>query len=122
MTTRQSQAAGDRSTNVQAAGAVTIHQSGLSAQDAAEIALALVRPEFERLVDLAAETATARACEMVTERLLPKLMKENPDGIGTFGDPDVQYALMSRKRPTHEPVIPTWRTYWSTFLSIALRR
>jgi hypothetical protein len=94
----QAQEGGDGSTNVQAGGSVTIIQSGLSLEDAAEIARALVRPEFDRLADVATAAAIARAEDMISDRLLPRLQVENPGGIGTFGDPDVQYALLAAQR------------------------
>ena len=94
---RQSQSGGDYSTNVQGS-AVTIVQTGLSVEDAKQIAMELMRPELERLTDQAAETAYSRAKEMVEERLLPRLTKVNPGGVETFADPDVQYALIAAQR------------------------
>lgn len=35
---------------------------------------------------------------MIVERLLPRLAELNPAGVETFGDPDVQFALMAAQR------------------------
>lgn len=95
---RQSQSGGHYSTNVQGGGAVTVIHSGLSVEDATQIALSLAQPEFERLRDLATKTACDRAEELIVERLLPRLMELHPQGVETFADPDVQYALLAAQR------------------------
>jgi hypothetical protein len=94
----QKQSSGDDSTNLQAGGSITIVNAGLTVEEATELALGLIRPEFELLKNEAKELAVKRAEEMVTRRLLPRLVSEHREGIGTFADPDVQYALAAAER------------------------
>jgi hypothetical protein len=94
----QAQRGGDHSTNVQAGGAVTVVHAGLTVSDAKEMVLALALPEFERLTERATNIACERAAEMIEQRLMPRLLELHPEGVQTFEDPDVQFALLSAVR------------------------
>lgn len=96
--TKQQQGGGDRSTNIQAGGAVTVVNNGLTPDDAAALALALIRPELERFRGEAVQIVEKRATEFVNEALLPKMLELYPAGIATFADPDIQYAVTAAQR------------------------
>jgi len=92
---RQVQSGGPGSWNVQAEN-VTL-EAGLTVEDAADLARALVREEFAGLVDVAVETAGRRAEDLVTA-LLERVTQQAPEAIQAFRDPDVQYVLRAAQR------------------------
>lgn len=89
----QNQTAGDNATNIQAGGAVTIHQ-GVSYADARQIAIDVFKGNFLQLAGEAADVARRRA-EEVTEDFLSKLQSQNADGLTQSKDPDFQHALFT---------------------------
>jgi len=95
---RSVQSGGDQSINMQAGGAITIIQPSISAEDVIAIARMAAESQFDELVDKAGELATERAVHLVMDKLIPELRRQNPEGIWTFGDPDVQFAMMSAQR------------------------
>jgi hypothetical protein len=90
---RQTQKGGDNATNIQSGGPITIVQHGLTAGDVTEIALAAVQSELERFTGSAREVFAERSREFIEDLLIPNLLSSNPDGLETFADPDMQYAL-----------------------------
>ena len=93
----QDQHVSEGGTAVQAGGDVTILQTGLSVADVRTVALGVFRENFQVLQGIAAETARARAEEMI-EAYLTKLLVENPSGLDQANDPDFQYALFAAQR------------------------
>jgi hypothetical protein len=91
--TKQDQRSGDNSTNIQAGGAVTIHQ-GLTYADARQIALDVFKGNFLQLSDEAADLARRRA-EEITEAFLSELQTQNQAGVSQAKDPDFQHALFT---------------------------
>lgn len=89
--TKQNQKAGDNATNIQAGGAVTIHQ-GLTYSDARQIAIDVFKGNFLQLAGEAADIARQRA-EEITEDFLEKLQRQNTDGLAQSREPDFQHAL-----------------------------
>jgi hypothetical protein len=90
----QKQNVAQNSTAIQAAGNVTITQTGLTYAEVRNVAMDLFRENFHKLSKEANETAKARA-EEITEEYLLKLQKEFPAGLEKSHDPDFQYALFT---------------------------
>lgn len=91
--TKQDQTSGDNSTNIQAGGAVTIHQ-GLTYADARQIALDVFKGNFLQLAGEAADVARKRA-EEITETFLAQLQKQHQAGVSQAKEPDFQHALFT---------------------------
>src|SRR5713226_5988119 len=92
MMSKQSQNAGDNSTNVQAAS-ITIHQ-GVTVSEARELALDVFRANFFELAGEAKEIARVRA-EEITEDFLGRLQTEHVEGLQRSQEPDFQHALFT---------------------------
>ena len=85
---KQIQKAGDASVNVQAG---EIH-FGITVSDAKQIAQEVFDNTFYKLQGVAMQTATHRANEIL-DRYLEALAEQNPEGLESATDPDMQYAL-----------------------------
>ena len=88
----QNQDVGTGATAIQAGGNVTIH--GVSATEARAIALDVAKATFYELTGVARETMSTRV-EEITEKVISKLEKDFPEGLGKAIDPDFQYALLT---------------------------
>jgi hypothetical protein len=93
----QTQEATDGSTAIQAAGDVTIINSGLTYSDVRGVALDVFEANFYKLSEVAMRMAKTRA-EEVIEKFLSQLQKEHPQGLARANDPDFQYALYTVER------------------------
>jgi hypothetical protein len=94
---KQSQTAGDHSTNLQAQR-IEIHQhQGLTLAEAREEFMTLFEANFCRLQSVARETAQQRATN-ITEKFLAELSRRNPSGLQACQDPDMQAAVFSAQR------------------------
>ena len=93
----QTQNVGEGGIALQAGGAITVNNNGLSYLDVRAVALDVFRANFYQLAGVAAETATERAKD-ITEAFLAKLEKENPAGLAKAHDPDFQYALYTAQK------------------------
>ena len=93
----QAQDVAEGAVALQAGGAITVNNNGLSYSDVREVALDVFRANFYQLAGIAAETATERAKD-ITEAFLAKLEKENPAGLAKANDPDFQYALYTAQK------------------------
>lgn len=91
--TNQNQVAGNNATNIQAGGAVTIHQ-GVTYSDARQISIDVFKENFLQLAGEAADVARRRA-EEITEDFLLKLQNQNTDGLSQAKEPDFQHALFT---------------------------
>lgn len=91
---KQSQKAGNNSTNLQA-NTISISQNqGLDYQTVKQIALDIFRANFYELAGEAKEIAKKRA-EEITDEFLKKLEEENSEGYHQANSPDFQYALFT---------------------------
>lgn len=88
---KQAQKSGNGSLNIQAGHDVEI-TSGLSYEDAKNIALDVFQANFYKLVGIAQETAKQRA-EEITDKFLTELQKRNPEGLKNAKDVDFQHSL-----------------------------
>ncbi|ROT44772.1 LPO_1073/Vpar_1526 family protein [Pusillimonas sp. NJUB218] len=79
---------------IQAAGDVTIVNTGISTAEARAIALDVAKATFYELSGLARDIASSRV-EEITNRVIEKLEKENPSGLQKAKDPDFQYSLLT---------------------------
>jgi hypothetical protein len=89
---KQTQQAGDKSTNIQA-DKITISY-GVSVSEVREIALDVFRANFIELSGEAKDIAAKRA-EEVTETFLKKLQEQHAPGLGQAQEPDFQHALFT---------------------------
>lgn len=89
---RQSQDAGDNSTNLQGQ-LVTVNQ-GISYSDAKEIATDVFKANFIELKQEAAAIAQERA-EEVTDKVIQQLSERHPDSVQEFEQPAMQDALFT---------------------------
>jgi len=92
---KQDQRSGDNSTNIQA-GSITI-QTGLTYNDVKEIAEDVFKNNFLIMTGQAKLTAEQRANDLI-ENFLNRLKQENPSGLETAKDPDMQIALFSAQK------------------------
>jgi hypothetical protein len=86
----QQQKVGEGSTAIQAAGNVTITNTGITLSEALEVAMDVWQANFYKLAGVAKETARARA-EEITEEIFSKLQKEHPAGLERAREPDFLY-------------------------------
>lgn len=89
----QDQSVASGATAIQATGDVTII-NGISTAEARAIALDVAKATFYELSGLARDIASERV-EEITNRVIEKLEKENPDGLQKARDPDFQYSLLT---------------------------
>lgn len=89
---KQTQKAGDGSTNIQAEKVII--SRGVTYSEAREIALAVFKNNFLELQDQAAKIAQERA-EDITDKFLKRLQNENPKAISQSKDPDFQCSLFT---------------------------
>lgn len=92
---RQSQKAGDSSTNVQVE-TININRS-LSYDDVKSICIDTFKNNFLTLSDRAAETAIKRA-EKLINNFLETLMERCPDALQNADNPDLQYAIFTAQK------------------------
>ena len=93
---KQAQKSGNGSLNIQAGHDVEI-KSGLSYEDAKNIALDVFQANFYKLVGLAQETARQRA-EEITEKFLRELQKRSPECLKNAEDVDFQHSLFTAQK------------------------
>lgn len=93
---KQQQESGSNSTNVQAAGNVSIYNSGLSISQVREIADDLFKRNFLDLAEQAATTAEERAHDLL-QSFLANAERTGLD-LGRAQEPDIQYALFTAQR------------------------
>lgn len=77
--------------------AVQNNYTGLSPQEAAQLAMDLFWENFPKLQQAAAEIAKARA-EELCEGMMDKLAKNNYTDFSVFSEPDMQYVLYKAQK------------------------
>lgn len=87
---KQNQRGGDNSTNVQAE-TVKVSQ-GLSYSDARQVAVDVFQANFQVMANEALEVANERR-DRITDKILNKMLEENPDGFEVARDVDFQHSL-----------------------------
>lgn len=92
----QDQNSGSHSTNLQAGGNININ-TGLSYEDAKQIANDVFKNNFLELKGEAKQIAEERANEILIS-YLDRLKQNNPSGLNSAKDPDIQYALFTAQR------------------------
>jgi hypothetical protein len=97
MLDKQNQAASDGSTAIQAGGNVTVINQGTPASEVREIAREVCKSVLGEYTGLAIETARKRG-EEITERLIEKLLLENPTAINQAQTPEFQDSLLTIQR------------------------
>lgn len=90
---KQEQSAGDGGTAIQAGGNVVVVQ-GVSASEVRQIALDVFQANFFRARGAAMEIAKARG-EQITDKVVSKLERENPEGLNQASTPDFQDAIFT---------------------------
>lgn len=90
MSDKQNQESGDNSTNIQS-GSIVIY-NGVTYEDVRKIALDVAKGVFYELSTAAKKTAMERVNE-ITDAVIKKIQKENPQGILKAEDPAFQYDL-----------------------------
>jgi hypothetical protein len=97
MLDKQAQTATDGSTAIQAGGNVTVINQGVPASEVREIAREVCKSILGEYTGLAIETARRRG-EEITERLIEKLLIENPQAIKQAQTPEFQDSLLTIQR------------------------
>src|SRR5690606_21563385 len=88
---------GDSSTNIQAAGNVTVNQNGLTIGQAKELYDILFKENFVKLQADAKEVASQRASEII-ESYLDRLNSKDPSLLGNVKNPDIQYVVYEAQK------------------------
>lgn len=78
--------------NIKGDGNTTIVNTGISPEDAYQIALSLFKENFPVLQQEASETVRSRVDELFAETT-KKIYQKGVDGFSSFKEPDMQYAL-----------------------------
>ena len=89
----QRQSAGNNSANMQAGRDINL-RTGVSVEEARQIALDVFHANFLKLRDVAEEVAVGRA-EKITRDFLTELMLRQPQALVIMQDPDMQRAIFS---------------------------
>lgn len=77
--------------------AVQNNYSGITAQEASQVAIDLFMSNFPKLQQTAAEIAQKRV-EEVTEQIIKQLLDDKVTDFSPFSDPDVQYTLYGAQK------------------------
>jgi hypothetical protein len=93
---KQSQSAGDHSTNIQA-GTVEIHQHGLTSEQARQIALDVFKANALELAGIARDLFETRGREFI-DRYLEKVQRQRPEALDCFCDPDMLFTVFTAQR------------------------
>lgn len=94
---KQTQKAGDHSTNVQGERVELHYHHGLTLAEVRQEFLDLFEANFYRLQSVARATAQQRATE-ITEKFLAEMSERNPSGLQACQDPDMQAAIFAAQR------------------------
>lgn len=77
--------------------AIQNNYSGITAQEASQIAIDLFMSNFPKLQQTAAEVAQKRI-EEITEQIIKRLLDDKVTDFSPFSDPDVQYTLYEAQK------------------------
>ena len=77
--------------------AIQNNYSGITAQEASQMAIDLFMSNFPKLQKIAAEVAQKRV-EEITERIVNRLLDDKVTDFSPFSEPDVQYTLYEAQK------------------------